>query len=158
MNTSAPPPHHGRRPPSRLIHRHSRTGNRRRDAATRHGTVAVEFAIVAPILFLFFFAAFEFSRVAMIRHTADNAAYEGARQGIIPGATRAEVEAEATRVLSTIGITVFDVDVTPRRIDDDTREVTVRVTVPVAANSFVPAQYFIGQNIRRELTMVREGQ
>ncbi len=55
----------------------------------------VEFAIVAPLLFLFFFAAMEFCRVAMIRHTADNAVYEGCRVGIIPGATVDEAKAEA---------------------------------------------------------------
>ncbi len=48
----------------------------------------VEFAIVAPLLFFLFFASMEFCRVAMIRHTADNAVYEGCRVGIIPGATQ----------------------------------------------------------------------
>ena len=65
----------------------------------------------------FFFAAFEFCRVAMIRHTVDNAVYEGARIGIIPGATSTEAEDEAARILTTIGITDFDVTVTPSTID-----------------------------------------
>ncbi|MEM6365928.1 MAG: TadE family protein [Planctomycetota bacterium] len=118
----------------------------------------MEFALVVPIVLMFFFGGFEFCRVAMIRHTADNAVYEGARRGIIPGGTRGEVVAEATRVLSTIGIRNAAVDVTPGRIDDDTEELTVSVTVPIDSNSFVPAQYFIGRVITRQLTMRREGQ
>ena len=65
----------------------------KRVSQRRTGAVMVEFVIVAPLLFLFFFAAFEFCRVAMIRHTADNAVYEGARIGIIPGATADEAAA-----------------------------------------------------------------
>jgi Flp pilus assembly protein TadG len=117
----------------------------------------VEFAIVVPILFLFFFAGFEFCRVSMIRHTVDNAVYESARRGIIPGATSSDVRGEAERILSTIGLNVFDIQVSPGTIDDETEELTVAITVPLDANTFVPAQYFIGKQTRRELTMRREG-
>ncbi|MEM8914160.1 MAG: TadE family protein [Planctomycetota bacterium] len=127
-----------------------------RRSERRRGTVATEFALVAPILFLFFFAAFEFCRVAMIRHTADNAVYEAARVGIIPGATRGEVVSEATRVLSTIGLSGFNIDVQPANITDYTDELTVEVSVPIDPNSFVPAQFFVGQTITRRLTMQRE--
>ena len=51
----------------------------------RRGATAVEFAIVLPILLTFVWAAFEFTRWAMIRHVADNAAYEAARCVIVPG-------------------------------------------------------------------------
>lgn len=119
----------------------------------RVGSVAVEFALVAPILFLFFFAGFEFCRVAMIRHTADNAVYEAARRAIIPGATSGEVRAEAERVLSTIGLSQYTLDIRPRTITDETEAVSVRVQIPVEPNSYVPARFFIGQEITRELTM-----
>jgi len=116
-----------------------------------------EFAIVAPLLFLFFFAAFEFCRVAMIRHTADNAVYEGCRAGVIPGATNSEAEAEARRVLGTLGVTSANVAVSPGSITRDTEDVTVRVEVPLDENSFVPNQFVAGRSIVRELTMRREG-
>ena len=63
--------------------------------------MAVEFAITAGLAFLFFFGAFEFSRVAMIRGTIDNAIYEGARLGITPGATAPEVEKKVRDILGT---------------------------------------------------------
>ncbi|SMP71822.1 TadE-like protein [Neorhodopirellula lusitana] len=141
----------------RSLSRIGHLGRRRGDGSRRTGAVMVEFAVVAPLLFLFFFAGFEFCRVAMIRHTVDNAVYESARRGIIPGATAAEVRTEAIRVLSTIGISAFNVQVTPGAINDNTEEVTVRIIVPLDENTFVPATYFVGKQIDRELTMRREG-
>jgi len=123
----------------------------------RHGAVLVEFAIVVPIVFILFFAAIEFSRVAMIRHTVDNAVYEGARAAIVPGATALDAQNETRRVLASVDIVLPSVVVTPARIDANTSEVTVRVTVPLNANSFVPPQFFAGRSITRELTLRREG-
>ncbi len=122
----------------------------------RRGAAAVEFAVVAPLLFLFFFAAFEFCRVAMIRHTADNAVYEGCRAGIIPGASAADAQAEAELIMNSLGVTNVAVTVTPATIRRDTPEVTVRLQVPLDENSFVPNQFVAGRSIVRELTLRRE--
>ena len=123
----------------------------------RSGAALSEFAIVAPLLFLLFFAAFEFCRVAMIRHTAENAVYEGCRLGLLPGATRGEVEAEARRVMGTLGVTNVSVTVSPSTITSDTQDVTVQVEVPLDKNSFVPNRFVAGRIITRDLTMRREG-
>jgi Flp pilus assembly protein TadG len=131
--------------------------NHRSHHRVRQGATISEFAVVAPLLFLFFFAAFEFCRVAMIRHTADNAVYEGCRAGVIPGATNSESEAEARRVLATLGVTNANVAVVPNAFTRDTEDVTVRVEVPLDENSFVPNQFVAGRSIIRELTMRREG-
>lgn len=134
-----------------------RQDRRSSNANHRRGATAVEFAITAPVVFLFFFAAFEFCRVAMIRHTADNAVYEAARLAIVPGGTAAEATAEAERVLATVGATDFAITVTPNVIEKSTPEVTVRIRVPLDQNSFVPVKYFAGETVERELTMRREG-
>lgn len=123
----------------------------------RAGATLVEFAIVLPLLFLMFFAAFEFCRVAMIRHTVDNAVYEGCRIGIIPGADSSEAEAEARSILSSIGVTKSKIQVRPKKIDRETEEVSVRIEVPLDENSFVPNQFVTGRSIIRELTLRREG-
>lgn len=117
----------------------------------------VEFAIVAPLLFFLFFASMEFCRVAMIRHTADNAVYEGCRVGIIPGATNAEVQSETQLILNSLALTNVGITVTPATIDKTTDEVTVRVVVPLDDNSFVPNQFVAGRSVTRELTLRREG-
>ena len=67
----------------------------RRRRPDRTAAAAVEFAIVATIFFLLVIAAFEFGRMNVIRHTADNAAYEAARHAMVPGATVAEARDSA---------------------------------------------------------------
>src|ERR1700754_1073325 len=69
----------------------------------RRGATVVEFAITAPIFFLFLMAAFEFGWMNVIRHTADNAAYEAARSVMVPGATAAEATTKATNLLNVVG-------------------------------------------------------
>ena len=131
--------------------------NKKKKNSQRKGAAMVEFAIVAPLLFLLFFASMEFCRVAMIRHTADNAVYEGCRAGIIPGATTAEVTAETQLILNSLGLTNVTIAVTPPVIDKDTDEVTVRVDVPLDDNSFVTNQFVAGRTVVRQLTLRREG-
>lgn len=125
--------------------------------AHRLGATAVEFAVVAPLVFFFFFAAMEFCRVAMIRHTCDNAVYEAARRAIIPGGTATEASNQATAVLASLGVNSATVNITPAVLSSTTRDVTVRVTVPLDGNSYGPTKFFAGKTITRELTMRREG-
>jgi len=123
----------------------------------RSGATMVEFAFVVPIVFILFFASVEFSRVAMIRHTVDNAVYEAARTAIIPGGTAGGAQTEARRLLAIIGVGRSSIDVIPSRILSSTPDVTVRISVPIDANSYVPSQYFGGRSVTRELTLRREG-
>ncbi|MEM6799666.1 MAG: TadE family protein, partial [Planctomycetota bacterium] len=109
-----------------------RTNPQRND---RRGATAVEFAIVAPVFFLILFAMFEFSRVNVLRHTADNAAYEAARVAIVPGATAADAVAEAGRLLGVVGARGVNIAVDPPNLGPGTREVTVSVEVPMSQNS-----------------------
>ena len=116
---------------------HSRPRRKTRVVRTRSAAVVVEFAICAPILFMFFFASLEFSRVNMIRQSVENAVYEGARRGIVPGATAADCRNSAQAVLNSISARDATISVTPMVITNDTSEVTVAVTVPVNKNSWV---------------------
>jgi Flp pilus assembly protein TadG len=123
----------------------------------RHGAVTVEFAIALPILILFTFAGMEFSRVNMIRNTALNAAYEGARQGIVPGATSGECEAAANQLLDLVEINGGTAVASPSTIEPDTESVTVTVTIPItSANSFVTPQFYFGKTIAASVTLPRE--
>jgi len=49
------------------------------------GQGLVEFALVAPILFLMFFGILEFGRFVLYYHTLNNAVREGARYAIVHG-------------------------------------------------------------------------
>jgi hypothetical protein len=110
-----------------------------------------------PCVLLFFFAAFEFCRFSMLSHTVDNAVYEATRRGIISGATAADVEATGRQLLATLGIRAASFTVTPGAITRETPQLTVEIAVPYNENSFVPPRFFNGAEIRRSLTMVREG-
>ncbi len=137
---------------------HVRAGNRvnRRPGRRRRGSAMVEFAIVAPLLFFFFFAAFEFCRVAMIRHTVDNAVYEGCRKAIVPGGTANDARAAANNVLGTLGLQKATVSVSPAKLNNQTPELTMTIEVSLDANTFVPPQFTGGRKIIRTLTMKRE--
>jgi len=123
----------------------------------RNGAALVEFALTVGLAFFFFFSALEFCRVSMIRHSVENALYEGARKGIVPGATPSEVQATSTRILRTIGITGATIDVLPAVIQNSTPEVSVRIRLPLDRGLFAPAFFFIGKSLDRTLVMQREG-
>ena len=123
----------------------------------RRGAVMVEMAITSGFVFFFFFAALEFCRVSMIRHTVENALYESARQGIVPGATSTEIQSTARRVLSRIGISGANIDVSPTNIQNSTPEVSVRIRLPLDRGLFAPALFFVGKSLDRTLVMQREG-
>ena len=125
-------------------------------AHTRSAAVVVEFAICAPILFMFFFASLEFSRVNMIRQSIENAVYEGARRGIVPGATADDCRSSAQAVLNSVFASNATISVTPSVITKDTTEVTVTVTVPVNSNSWVIPCFFANKTISSAMTLKRE--
>jgi Flp pilus assembly protein TadG len=112
----------------------------------RHAVTTAEMAICLPVLFLFFFASVEFGRLNMLRHAAAEAAYEGARRGISPGATVADVRTSAADMLSTAWATGYTINVTPSTIAPETPQVTVSVSIPFGANSLLPPTFFGGNS------------
>ncbi len=123
----------------------------------RTGAVSVEMAITAPILFLVLFASLEFCGMNNLRHTVDNAAYEGARRGIVPGATAAAVRQEALANMASIGAQNVRVTVAPDPILQETDQITVNVFVPVSGNGWLAPIYFRGTNeLVGRCTMNRE--
>jgi len=114
------------------------------DNGGRRGATTVELALVLPVLFLVIFASFEFSRLNMLKHLADAAAYEGAREGIIIGATTNDVEAQANVILAAGYAVGATITTTPTTITDDTTDVQVDVSIPVSGNFWVMPAYASG--------------
>ncbi len=105
----------------------------------RRGVTVVEFAVVAPVFFLLLFAGIEFATLGTIRSTAHNAAYEGARKLVIPGAVASDGITEATRIMGIVGVHDLTVTTTPAVIDETTQDVTVNISIPYDNNAvFVP--------------------
>lgn len=122
----------------------------------RHGVLTVEMAICIPIVFLILLGALEFARMNMLRNSIDNAAYEGARRGVVPGATAGDCMNTALSVLTAIGARNASVSVAPPLIDDNTTQVTVTISVPLSSNSWGPARFLSGATLRSVSTKSRE--
>lgn len=126
-------------------------------ASRRRGATAVEFAVTCGLLFMFFFASIEFSRVTSYRHTVENALYEGARAGIMPGATNEDVVNKTTQILRRSGIYHANVEVSPERITNATESLRVRIRMELDRGLYGPAFYFLGKTLDRSFEMQREG-
>ncbi|MGC3967926.1 MAG: TadE/TadG family type IV pilus assembly protein [Pirellulales bacterium] len=122
----------------------------------RRGTTTVEFAIVCPLVFTFFFAAIEFARSNQILNTTSNAAYQGCRASIIPGATSATVTAEAKKYLDAGLISSATITVNPSTITNTTTAVTVTVSVPLNSNTWIGQTFTAGKTVTRSCTLTRE--
>ncbi len=125
--------------------------------AKRRGATLVEFAITAPILFLFIFSGIEFARVNVLRNTVSNAAFDGARRGIIAGASVADCVQEANVSLNAVAAATSTVTVTPDPLTNYDDTVTVRVDVPLTAdNLFLVSRFFLGDTLSKSVTLERE--
>lgn len=122
----------------------------------RRGGLTVEFALTSGLVFFFFFAAMEFSRVAQLRHTVDHATYEACRAGVVPGVTVQQVEDRARQVMGTAFARNVSIQVQPNPIRSDSAKISVTIGVPLDQNLFVPARFFGGKRFDRTFTMERE--
>ncbi len=121
-------------------------------ATCRTGAAAVEFAIVAPIFFTLVIASLEFGRLNIIRHTADQAAYEAARHAMVPGATAAEARTKAESMLKIVG--ARDSKITIVGPTDD--KVTVTVDVPLNKNGWIAPKFTKNKSIHATSTLKTE--
>jgi Flp pilus assembly protein TadG len=101
----------------------------------------VEFALTAPLFILFLMAAFEFGWMNVVRHTADNAAYEAARSAVVPGATVAEATAKANALLNVVGARGATVTVSPNPVTVSTDAVTVNIQIPMDQNGLIVPRF-----------------
>ena len=113
----------------------------RKAETLRRGAAAVEFAVTAPFFFLFLLAAFEFGWLNVMRHTADNAAYEAARAAMVPGATADEAKSKANNLLGIVGARSAKVTVTPAVLTPETDQVTVAIDIPMNRNGLIVPRF-----------------
>lgn len=119
----------------------------------RRGATVVEIAMILPLLFTLFWGFWEWSRVEMIRQAAATAAYEGARRGILPGATINDMETMANEKL--IPYSVSDAVITPS-IDNVTNRASVEITIPLKNNLWGSGRFLADRNIVSKFELRRE--
>lgn len=122
----------------------------------RGGAALVEFAFVMPVLLLTTFMVIEFSRSLLIQHTADTAAYEGARSAMVPGATASDAIAAANQLLGAAQIDGGVITVSPEVIEEDTAIISVEVRIPLARNSWIIPEWIITSDLTSEVTLFCE--
>jgi Flp pilus assembly protein TadG len=126
--------------------------------ATRQGAFTVEFAICCGLFFTILMASIEFTRFMYARHSVDQAAYEAARVGIVPGRTPADVIAKANQILSATGVQNATVTVTPTVFNSSTGSVTVRIQCAYADSSWLRPVFLLNSDLLSEITIDHENQ
>ena len=134
----------------------------------RCGASAVEFAFIAPVMFMLIFGVIEFSRVVMVQHTLTDGVRDAAREASLPTMKSAStVESNLRSRLSAsipaatnsnaVAITVAPQDLSAATSGDPIR---VRVAVNYSNVSWLPAIGFRSvagnRQLSAEATMERE--
>ena len=131
----------------------------RRNTTSRDGATLTEMALIFPFFLLLVFSCLEFARLSMMRNLTQDAAYYAARTAMVPGATPAEAEAEARRILSYLGTDEAQVLVnesTGGTLDDDSGIVEIRVVVPLDDNTLLFPQFTQGMTFESTARMRTE--
>lgn len=137
----------------------SRKRHTRGHRSNRCGAAVVEFAAIAPLMFLLTLGLVEFGRMTMVKNLAIQASRDGARMAVLPDADSAAVVDAVTEQLEGVGVTVGSVEVSPAQLNTagPGSPVTVTVTVRPADNSWLPKVHFVTQeSIVAATTMRRE--
>ena len=114
----------------------------------RRGAAAVEFAVVVPLLILFFFSALEFGRMHMVRHTMQNAAYEAARHGLAPNVSDDDIRRAAEIVLRSAAVRNAHVSVSHGNAD-----VTVVISASFSDQGWFSPLYFRNSLVTSSMTL-----
>lgn len=123
----------------------------------RLGAVAVEMAIVTPLLLAMLFGIIEFGWLFTVRSTMVNAAREGARLGALEGVTETEIVSRTSELLVPMHID-DNCSVTVTMPTDENPTVTVNVAAPRSSVSLVGNFFgFTSGTINGSASMRREG-
>ncbi len=130
-------------------------GNNRGFARNRQGAVAVEFAIVLPIIMIVFLGLIMITQMVFIRDSAQQAAYEGARRGMAIQASTDSCKKTTVEYLEQFGIVDAVVTIDPVNLQPGTERVTVNVEVPMKSNSWIGISP-LSKSVSTSITLTRK--
>lgn len=138
---------------------------KKKSMGARTGAAMLEFALVLPILLALLLGIIEMGRVIMLHQVATNAAREGARRGVIPGATSANVDAAVNDYLDSAGILQTGRTVTYKNAAGTSSKIesvpsktplTVEISFPYAGNTWGFTNIVGSGTVSNQVTMRRE--
>lgn len=88
----------------------------------------------------------------MIKHVCQNACFEGARLGTLPGFTESDTEAKVVEILGKYMVKGAIADAT---YDPATGASTVNISIPVNGNFTLGRAFFKDKHITSEMTLVQ---
>ncbi len=127
--------------------------------AARTGAAVVEFAVVAPLLFMLTMGMMEVSRMVMVKQLLINASREGARLAVLPGTSSAEVLALVSQELTAYSVNGVSIQIQPVSLASAVAgtPVTVSLDVAAASVSWIPTPLFsFNQTLSASTTMRKE--
>jgi Flp pilus assembly protein TadG len=149
-----------------MIFNHSKSRvavGRGRKRSARRGTTTVEFAFVAPVVFVLFFGVIELGRGLMVVHLLTNAARVGSRAGVIEGVSTATITNAVKSSLTGVGISGENVSVQVNDGSTDASaskagdEITVSASIPFSSVTWLPFGSFLsGKTLSGQYTLRRE--
>lgn len=111
----------------------------------RRGVTAVEFAVVAPIIFATIFALIEFSMVYKVQGALTTAVLMGGRTASIETSDAGMVDQEIRDNLQTFGVPNPTISISPSVLDPSVREVQISVVIDsTKENGFIFRRFFAG--------------
>ena len=93
--------------------------------------------MVFPIILLFFVAMTVFTQAFTMRDTAQHAAYEGARIGLLLEASAADCQKASLEFLENMSLEGSKVSVSPAVLSSNTDQITVTVSIPFGKNAWI---------------------
>jgi Flp pilus assembly protein TadG len=128
----------------------------------RRGAHLVEFALVAPLFFLFVLTLIDIGRGMMATSLLANAARAGCRTGVLPGKANSDIQTAVTQAFSGQGmsgttVTVMVNGTVANASTANTKDlVTVSVTAPIANVTWMPGVWFVKGTLSGQYSLERE--
>ena len=124
----------------------------------RKGAAVVEFAVCLPVIVLVVLGSIESASMLFLRQATIQSSYEGARVAIKRGGTNAAARQAIEAVARGRRIEDLDIQFEPSDVSavDPGTPITVTVSAPGDANSFIPFGPFQGITVSGKAVMVKE--
>ena len=128
------------------------------DRRSRRGAAIIEFALLAPVLFMLVLGMIEFGRVLMVAQLLTDAAREGGRLAVVAGSNTDKVTSTVDSFLTNAGVNGAHTSVSPDpSAANQGDSITVTVTVPASVVSWLPTPIFTaGQTLSGSVIMRKE--